>query len=84
MQSTTSRLGLGTDKFAKLYLTEREVWQSRGIGVQQLRIMRARGCGPRYVKVSGAIGRRGGRVLYAIEDLDRWLAQRPSGGGQAA
>jgi hypothetical protein len=64
----------------KLNLTESEVVESRGIGRRQLRVMRAKGTGPRYIKVSGQIGRRGGRVLYPVADLDQWLAQRPSGG----
>jgi hypothetical protein len=65
----------------KLNLTEREVEASRGIGRRQLRRLRMQpGKGPKWLKVSGEIGRRGGRVLYPAADLDQWLAQRPSGG----
>ena len=68
----------------KLNLTEREVEQTRGLGRRQLRLMRMKGCGPRWIKVSGKLGRRGGRVLYPVAALDEWLAQCPGGGGRAA
>lgn len=64
----------------KMNLTEIEVEATRGIGRRQLRLMRMRGTGPRWIKISGAVGRRGGRVLYPVVALDRWLAQRPGGG----
>lgn len=67
---------------AKLNLTEREVAASRGISVQQLRTMRMRGDGPRFIKISGEIGRRGGRVLYPVQYLDEWIAGCPMGGGR--
>jgi len=67
----------------KKNFTEIEVSNEYGIGIRQLRYMRMRGDGPRWLKVSGQVGRRGGRVLYPVADLDRWLASRP-GGGEAA
>lgn len=68
----------------KVNLTEREVAASRGIGLRQLRMMRMRGVGPRYIKISGRIGESGGRVLYPVRDLDTWLQSCPSGGDQSA
>ena len=68
----------------KLNLTEREVEETRGIRVKQLRHMRARGDGPAWKKVSGQVGCRGGRVLYPAADLDAWIASRPGGGDRAA
>jgi len=67
----------------KLNLTEKEVEATRGIGCRQLRLMRMRGTGPRWLKISGEVGRRGGRVVYPVADLEAWLASRP-GGGEAA
>ncbi|MGD1094611.1 MAG: hypothetical protein ABSB35_21780 [Bryobacteraceae bacterium] len=54
--------------------------ESRGIGRRQLRAMRVRGTGPKWLKVSGELGKRGGRILYPVTSLDRWLATRPGGG----
>ena len=65
----------------KVMLNEREVQLTRGVGIAQLRRMRLRGTGPRFIKISGEIGKRGGRVVYPVKDLDAWLAQQPSGGG---
>jgi hypothetical protein len=64
----------------KLNLTEREVELTRGIGMKQLRHMRARGDGPPWKKISGQVGVRGGRVLYPVVELDAWFASRPGGG----
>lgn len=64
----------------KKNLTEREVTEIYGIGTRQLRLMRLRGKGPPFIKVSGQIGKTGGRVLYNVENLERWIASRPSGG----
>jgi hypothetical protein len=68
----------------KINLSEKEVAASRGIGLRQLRMMRMRGVGPRYIKISGRIGESGGRVLYPVRDLDAWLQSCPSGGEQTA
>ena len=68
----------------KRNLTEREAFERYGVGIVQLRKMRARNSGPRYIKISGQIGQRGGRVLYPVEDLERWLNSVPTGGGRAA
>lgn len=68
----------------KVNASEREVSAHYGIGLRQLRLMRMRGDGPRWIKVSGRIGQRGGRVLYPLRDLEDWLASRPGGGGRAA
>jgi hypothetical protein len=64
----------------KIMLTEFEVQTRFGIGVVQLRRMRARAIGPRFIKISGMMGVRGGRVVYPVKDLEAWLAQLPSGG----
>ncbi len=68
----------------KINLSEKEVAATRGIGLRQLRLMRMRGVGPRYIKISGRIGETGGRVLYPVADLDAWLQSCPSGGEQTA
>jgi len=65
---------------AKNNLCESEVCAIYGIGVRQLRLMRMRGEGPRWLKVSGSIGKTGGRILYPLADLLAWLDSRPSGG----
>jgi hypothetical protein len=49
-----------TQTMSKLCLTETEVSERYAIGIRQLRAMRMRNTGPRYIKVSGAIGARGG------------------------
>ena len=65
---------------AKMNLSEREVNARYGLGLRHLRGMRLRNDGPRFIKVSGQIGKRGGRVLYPVSDLERWLLEFPSGG----
>jgi hypothetical protein len=65
----------------KKYLNEGEIVNIYGIGVRQLRLMRLRGTGPKFIKPSGSLGQTGGRVLYSVEDLEIWLSTRPSGGG---
>jgi len=65
---------------SKVNLTESEVSELYAIGVRQLRGMRMRNTGPRWLKISGAIGVKGGRILYPVADLNRWLASVPSGG----
>ena len=64
----------------KINITEREVAAVYGLGIRQLRLMRLRGTGPRWIKVSGEIGRSGGRILYPREAVETWLLSRPSGG----
>jgi len=68
-------------KGTKLNLTVREVEETRGVRARQLALMRMRGDGPRWIKVAGKLGCRGGRVLYPAAALDAWLAQLPGGGG---
>jgi hypothetical protein len=68
----------------KIMLTEYEVQTRYGIGIIQLRRMRARQVGPRFIKISGTMGVRGGRVVYPVKDLDAWLAECPSGGSPVA
>ena len=68
----------------KLNITEREVNALYGLGLQHLRIMRMRGDGPRWIKTSGQVGRRGGRVVYPVDALERWISARPCGGGDTA
>ena len=64
----------------KTHLTETEVFTTTGIGIRQLRNMRARGDGPPFNKTSGEIGKRGGRVVYPFVPLLAWIASRPGGG----
>ena len=68
----------------KRNLTEIEVSNLYGIGIRQLRYMRMRGDGPIWVKISGTVGRRGGRVLYPVSDLDAWMRSRPGSGERSA
>src|ERR1700679_2619313 len=68
----------------KLYMNEVEVAATRSVSVRLLRNMRMRGEGPVFVKVSGRLGCRGGRILYPVADLDAWLSSLPRGGGQGA
>jgi len=70
-------------KDRKLNLTVREVEETRGIRARQLALMRRRGDGPRWIKVAGKLGCRGGRVLYPAAALDEWLTRCPGGGGMA-
>ena len=64
----------------KKFLTEKEVEQVYGIGVRQLRRSRMAGNGPAWRKVSGTVGKCGGRVLYSVKDVEKWLESRPGGG----
>jgi len=64
------------------YINEKQVSERFGIGIRQLRRMRLFGGGPKWTKISGAIGKTGGRVVYAIADVLAWLASCPSGGGE--
>jgi hypothetical protein len=61
-------------------LTEVMLSERYSIGLRQLRLMRMRKEGPEYIKVSGQIGRSGGRVLYRIDAVESWLKNRPCGG----
>ena len=66
----------------KQNLSEMEAHQRYGIGLRQLRMLRMANSGPYFIKVSGQIGRPGGRVLYPIKAFDAWLSTLPSGGGR--
>lgn len=72
-----------TEQNAKRYGTEREIAEMFGLGVKFLRLERMRGSGPPWRKVSGAIGRTGGRVLYSFDAVRQWIEAQP-GGGQPA
>ena len=64
----------------KRFGSEADVSARYGIGVRQLRELRVRNKGPRYRKVSGKVGRPGGRVLYSFEDVEAWIQAQPCGG----
>ena len=64
------------------YLNEKMVAEQYCIGLRQLRLMRMRGTGPIFLKISGAIGKTSGRIIYAIADVEEWLNSCPSGGGK--
>lgn len=66
----------------KRFMTPAEAATVYGLPPRQLKLMRMAGRGPKFLKVSGAIGRPGGRVLYSVEDIEVWLASRPQGGGE--
>ena len=76
----SSNVGL----LAKSHLSEREVPLRYSIGCRQLRAMRLRGDGPRFIKVSGTLGQPGGRIVYPVVEFEKWLAGLPVGGGRAA
>jgi hypothetical protein len=69
---------------ARLLLSEAEVYSRYGLGLRFLRRRRMSGTGPKFIKVSGELGIRGGRVFYPVESLEQWLASRPSGGEPGA
>lgn len=68
------RQGRGTDvtqpAAATLFLTTIEVAEMLRISRRTLERMRVEGTGPRYLKVGP--GKRS-RVLYRVQDVDRWL-----------
>jgi hypothetical protein len=68
----------------KKNLNEKEVSEVYGLGIKHLRLMRMRGEGPRFLRVSGKLGQTGGRIIYPVADVEAWLASRPSGGERAA
>lgn len=68
----------------KNHISETEASLIYGVGIRQFRNMRMRGTGPAWVKVSGQVGKRGGRVLYPVASLEAWLQSRPGGGEGAA
>ena len=51
-----------------------------GIAVSTLARWRKLNRGPKFRKVSGDAGARGGRIRYSIKSVDDWLASRPEGG----
>jgi hypothetical protein len=73
---------MGLPVSEKVYLNEYEVSATRGIGLRALRIMRMRGTGPQFMKISGKLGERGGRVLYKASEIDLWIDRQPKGGEQ--
>lgn len=64
----------------KLYWSEREVCGAIGLGLKQLRRFRMSGRGPEWRKVSGRVGRPGGRVLYPVAGVLAWIERQPGGG----
>ena len=74
----------GMQTIRKQNLTELEVSLEHGIGLRQLRRMRLLGIGPRFIKISGELGKPGGRILYSVAAVEEWLKSRPTGGGAAA
>lgn len=66
----------------KRNLTERQAHEEYGIGLRQLRLMRLRGTGPTFIKISGQLGRRGGRIVYPAVAIESWLKTCPSGGAK--
>ena len=54
---------------ARQLSNERQAAEHLNLSVRTLQQWRYRGCGPRYVKLGGAI-------RYRPEDLDAWLIER--------
>jgi predicted DNA-binding transcriptional regulator AlpA len=61
--------------FLDALLTEHHVADLTGLSVASVRRWRLLRQGPRYLKLGSA-------VRYQPEDVSKWLASRPSGGGQ--
>jgi len=72
------------ERIEKILLNEREAAAALGVGVNLLRRWRMANRGPRFVKLSGRIGRTGGRVAYPIAALYEWLESLPAGGSKQA
>jgi Helix-turn-helix domain len=53
----------------KLYLTAEEVAEQIHVAEKTLANWRVTGFGPRYIKA-------GQRVLYAVDEIETWLAER--------
>ena len=64
----------------RINANEREIFELFGIGIRQLRQMRMANTGPKFIKISGEIGKTGGRVVYPIAAVERWLETQPTGG----
>jgi hypothetical protein len=64
----------------KQNITEVEVYSTFGLPIRLLRNMRMRGDGPPWKKISGRLGQRGGRVIYPVAEIERWITSRPGGG----
>ncbi len=62
-------------------LNEREVARVTGLSVASIRRFRMLRQGPKYLKITAG---RGGAVRYQPEEISKWLASRPSGGGHQA
>jgi predicted DNA-binding transcriptional regulator AlpA len=58
-------------------LNEHDVARITGLSVASVRRWRLFRQGPRYLKIGAA-------VRYRAEELQAWLASRPTGGGEAA
>lgn len=58
-------------------LNEHDVGRITGLSVASVRRWRLLKQGPRYLKISAS-------VRYRPEDLETWLASRPTGGGHQA
>jgi hypothetical protein len=62
-------------------LTPKQIAEIFNIGLHHLALMRMRGTGPAFIKISGQVGKSGGRVLYPVAGVKEWLASAPTGGG---
>lgn len=62
------------------FADEKTVSAVFGIGTKQLRKMRMANTGPAFKKLSGTVGRPGGRVVYDLEAVESWVNSRPGGG----
>ena len=70
------RIEMASTSLEKL-LTEHDVARITGLSVASVRRWRLLRQGPRYLKIGAA-------VRYKLEDIEAWLASRPTGGEQVS
>jgi hypothetical protein len=66
------------------FLTEKQVAERYAIGLRQLQRMRMFGTGPIFKKISGQLGKTGGKIIYSVAEIELWLSTRPQGGERVA
>jgi predicted DNA-binding transcriptional regulator AlpA len=67
---------MATPNSIEALLNEHDVARITGLSVASVRRWRLLRQGPKFLKLNSA-------VRYRAEDIERWLASRPTGGGEA-